>query len=536
MSQKSKPMTRRNFLKVLGVPTTLPLLQNPLQILIESILLTAGSEVKASSDTSTPRRLLQIFQEGAPSKWTFDLFLKPYGGDFKMNPNMVTHFMNTQGAFENVRSPQGLEVPWLWQFPILSQSGEAKPLYDLLDNLISLRGLSINNSDHSACQAMQNLPLGASQSISALPADLSIFPMAAVNASIREYRFRSLKNKTAVTVGNSGNLLKNLLGPFVRNSSVDMTFEKADFKNSFNASLKLLNNIGESFHPENKKISGVVQSSKNLLAQGFGDLEQQWNELVTKYNIIIQKNLVHTLSLRGIGDTSILADGSKLFQLDKQIIPKDFDLRTMIQSTTNIQRMAAHFAMAEFIFKNDLSSSVSISPGPLSGLSIGDNKNLGCGFDEHETSLRVSAFLNTFYNRSLGACLVEFIEQLKTQKKWEETVIVMGGEFSRNPKNDGTGSDHGNTGAHSTFLSGSIRSPLVLGNIYATDPNKYSPYSATWGQGSNVKELGRPLNLGDWASTLSFLLRAKSPLTSTQSLLIEKGGSFVSTIEKARQT
>ena len=183
------------------------------------------------------------------------------------------------------------------------------------------------------------------------------------------------------------------------------------FKNSFNASLKLLNDIGESFHPENKKISGVIQSSKNLLAQGFGDLEQQWNELVTKYNIIIQKNLVHTLSLRGIGDTSILADGSKLFQLDKQIIPKDFDLRTMIQNPTNIQRMAAHFAMAEFIFKNDLSSSVSISPGPLSGLSIGYNKNLGCGFDEHETSLRVSAFLNTFYNRSLGACLVEFIER-----------------------------------------------------------------------------------------------------------------------------
>ncbi|MGZ3742988.1 MAG: DUF1501 domain-containing protein [Pseudobdellovibrionaceae bacterium] len=532
-----KNLKRRDFLSLMGLSTGLPLLQSPLQVLIEAIVLGAQQKAMAQSLGISPRKYLHILQQGAPPRWTFDLFLTPYSSTgFVPNAQLGTTYVHSSGSTSvayTTTVKKNINVPALWQFNVPAANGGTRNMDPLLDNLLQLRGIEVGNPDHGAAQELQFVPLGAAQSMSALSADASNAPIPGVNLSLDQYQFKSKAAKAAITVPNSSNMLSTLLSPFVRTNSSSFEVKRKALGPALDASIALLNQAAEAQNAGAASLTTSAKAASDLLSKGFGDLNSIWTNLYNKYNSLATRSLDPTQSLPGINDQVITPDGSTLFQIDGTLITGN-DLRGMITTSTRVSRLAEHFAVAEYVLLNNLSDSISIGPGSLSGLTV-NNSSQGLGTDEHTTSANVSLILNSYMNLAYAACLLELIDQLKAKNIFNETVIVMGGEFGRSPRKDATGSDHGYLGSSSSIYCGALSGPLVLGNIYNLKGQSDAD-AGTWGRGAPVNELGRALNQGDWASTIAFLLRVPSPTTAATSLLTSAtDGSISSLIEKARQ-
>lgn len=533
MSNNHKHTSRRDFLQLLGMATTLPMMQSPLQILIQSIVAGASQSSWAADNALNPRRYLQIIQEGAPPRWVFDLFLTPYDKTgFVANAGVGTQYAGNSLNYVTV-AKNGINVPYLWNFNVPRAGGGTRPMSDLLQNMLALRGIYVGNPDHGAAQALSFMPLGAGQSMPALAGDASNAPIPAISAGVGQYKYLSTKAKAPIVISSNGNMLNSLLNPFNRKDpNGTFSTKRKDLGAALDASINALNLAAEAQAPNSKSISSSTTAAKDLLSAGFGNLTQIWNDLNGKYSSIVSRALDPAQNaLPGINDKSIATDGTNRFQLNGTVVNLG-DIRTMITSSTGVYALAAHFAMAEYVLTNNLSFSISISPGSIYNISANGNQYLGQ--DEHGTSGMISMILNSQMNLAYAGCLLELIDQLKAKNIFNETVITMGGEFGRSPRKDGTGSDHGYKGGAANIYCGALNGPLVLGNIYNNRSQDYDD-GGTWGLGAPVAELGKPLDLGHWASTLAFMLRVPSNVTASNSLLANQGGGFIPLIEKAKQ-
>ncbi|MGZ3771093.1 MAG: DUF1501 domain-containing protein [Bdellovibrio sp.] len=532
-----KNLSRRDFLSFMGLSTGIPLLQSPLQILIESIVLGAHQKAVAQSLGVKPRKYVHILQQGAPPRWTFDLFLTPYSSaGFVANAGLGTTYVKSGSSMNLTYTTtvrKNINVPALWQFNVPSAAGGTRPMDPLLDNYLQLRGIEIGNPDHGAAQSLQFVPLGAAQSMTALSGDVSTAPIPGINLSLDQYQFKSKASKSAITVPNGSNMLATLLTPFVRNNSASFESKRSALGSALDATIGILNQAAVTSNVGAANLSSSSQAASDLLSKGFGNLNTIWTNLYNKYHDLVKRSLDPTQSLPGINDQIIAPDGTTKFQLNGTIV-NGSDIRGMITTSSNVGRLAEHFAVAEYVLLNNLSDSISIGPGTLQGLSF-NNTSDSLGTDEHLTSGTVSLLTNSFMNLAYASCLLELIDQLKAKNIFNETVIVMGGEFGRCPNVNATGSDHGYMGSSSSIYCGALSGPMILGNINNLKGQAASD-AGTWGRGAPVNELGRPLNQSDWASTVAFMLRVPSPTTAANSLLITNAdGSLAPIIEKARQ-
>lgn len=540
--------SRRDILKIFGMSTGIPLLQSPLQVMIESILAGASQKAFAQSGVVEPRTLLQIVFEGAPPRWMTDHFLTPYDtSSFQANAHLGNQFYGgakVEGVQYSTILRKGINVPYLWQFEVPKAGGGTRSMEPLLENLLSLRGINVGDPNHGAAMSMQFLPLGISQSVPAFSADAAQFPIAAISAGANEFKFKSLKSKSAVTIsGKNENLLLDILTPFIRSSGSSIKLNNSVMGSALDATVKVINSSTESLIPGSKSLTMATESAKDLLSKGFGDLNKAWDALLYKYTDLMKRSMQVSQTLVGINNLPIISDNvSKKFQLNKVMINSALtaDLRLAITPNSICEYLAKHFAMAEFLILNKLTNSITIRVGGPKNININGNLYGGLQTDEHETGSIPSLYLNTLWGLAYNACLLELIDQLKLKNLYQDCVIVAGGEFSRNPRKDQSGSDHGYKGGYSNIYSGAIPSPLILGNIYInkTQENIGATPDAddgTWGHGAPVAELGRPLNMGDWAATLAYLLKVQNPITANSSLVFFNQSQLVSSIEKAKQ-
>jgi hypothetical protein len=536
MGNDHSSFSRRNFLSLLGKATALPLMQSPVQILIESIVMGATQRAYAEAQGLSPRRLLHILHEGAPPRWGYDLFLTPYATDFKANKTVGTRFSaDGKSVLYSTVARKGLNVPHMWQFNVPKVGGGTRPMDDLLSNMLCLRGINVANPAHGGAQAAQSVPNGATQSISALAGDPSTSPIPAVSAGLSEFRYLSKSAKSAVSIASSGNMLSTLLNPFIRKDLGGFTIKRESLASALDASIKALNISAESQHPQANVLTSSLNSAKELLSEGFGNLDQTWSDLLNKYLLLIQQSVSPTNQYVGINDKEILSDGSPIYTMNTMPIDAGTDLRTMITNKTACDLVAQHFAMAEYVLTNNLSYSVSIGTAGLTNLLINADAKFKQKYDEHQTGAMASLISNAYLNVAYSACLLELIDQLKAHGMFEETVIVSGSEFGRSPHGDGFGSGHGYSGGCSVIYSGALQaSPMVLGNIY-TDRIQDVDDAGTWGFGAPVAELGKALSLGNWASTIAGLLRVPSPNSASTPVIVETQGVFKPTIELAKQ-
>lgn len=538
-------LSRRRLLGLFGLATGASII-NPYAVLCNSIL--DGIIMKANAQAAglTPRRYLNIQQPGAPSRWTFDLFLTPYSStNFIKNAMVGTEYVAaTEGGvqrFTNVKyttytyttkSGGVINVPMLWKYQVPRAGSGTRPMTDLLDNLLCLQGITTNNAGHPGSQSLHFRPTGAVKSMGALSADDSTNPISAVNVSALRYLFLSKKGKTAVNLGNGGNIIKTLLDPFMADTSTaalaNVRNDRAALNTQVNRALASIDKLAIAKHQGAVTIAENRLDAEDLLQAAFSNVDTAWTQLLNKYSNLISRAIDPTQVLAGINNlpigTTAVRDRTYQFNNEDNLVTAP-DLRTMITSNSRIQNMAEHFAVAEYILVNDLSSSITISPRTLSV----SNANVGTHvFDEHQTGKMPVLYLNSMYNRAFASCLLELIDRLKAKGIFDETVIDVGGEFNRNGGNDGFGSDHGWMGKSVALYSGAIKGPVILGNLANDNEN-------TWGKGGVVPQLGRQLGLNDMASTIAYLLRTTSPVTSASSLVtIDSDGTVNPLIEKTR--
>jgi Protein of unknown function (DUF1501) len=203
------------------------------------------------------------------------------------------------------------------------------------------------------------------------------------------------------------------------------------------------------------------------------------------------------------------------------------DLRMLVGPETTINYLASTMAVTEYVLLNNLSKSIAFAMGDATNLVAPGGGIFSPTNDQHYTGLFPTTFLTPLRHRACMACIAELKHQLVMAGKFNDTVIMMSGEFNRNPRLDMSGSDHGSTGTNHTLYCGAFDGPLIIGNL--TNDAELS-----WGKGGVVPELGRNLNMTDSMITLAHLLRVPSPLSSSGPLVTLSERGLVSNIGTTR--
>ena len=526
-----------------SVATGATFLNNPMTIFFDHLMNGFVNRAMAETTGINPRRYIYIQQPGAPPRWTFDLFLTPYEKkNFVSNPMVATKYIASGGRYTDSTystfNYKGINLPHMWQFSVPKAGGTMRPMTDLIDSLFAIQGINTGNAGHPGSQTLHMKPSGAIRTITALPSDYSSNPMSAINLSTSSYQFNSLNGKSSVTVSSAGrNMLETLLNPFIGKAPSNFLQKFSRLESSINTSIEALDQLATQQHPLAKALNDDRSGAENLIRTGFPGLGDTWNQLLGKYQDLIRRAIDPAQRLEGINELPIGITGTrnKEYDLaDNANTVTTADLRNLIVDSTVINLMAEHFAVAEYVILNDLSRSVSLFIGNFINLSSDGNTKPNGVFDEHNTGRMVSLYLNSMFNRAFAACLLEFIDQLKSADIFSETVIDVAAEFNRSPRKNGTGSDHGWQGASTVLYSGAYSGPLIIGNLRA-DPG--GTYQGTWGYGAAIPELNNhQLKPSHMAATIASLLRTPSPVTSATSLVQLQGSQLRSLIGKTKIT
>ena len=341
-----------------------------------------------------------------------------------------------------------------------------------------------------------------------------LFP--AIDLKVANYSYVDAAGQLPVRLGNSENIIAELMSAFSDPlGGSPFATKEAQVKGDIEKAQQALNKALATF-PGMTAVNDTARSAKMILQRQFPDFDQEWARLKNKYDNLVRRAL-HNTRYPGINDRPVgKVSGRDVAYLNDGVFESQADLRDMIGSDTDVADVAAHFAAVEFVLMHDLSRSIAMKVGGLTGLNASQDEQV---IDEHRTGAMVSLFLNTYMYGAQSACLLELIHVLKEKNLWDKTVIDVSGEFNRRPRQRKGGSDHGFHGASAAIYSGQVRQgPHIMGDIIADSGN--ATYGGTWGYGAPQAALGNTkLSVGHFASTMATLLGVPSPINAAPSLV-----------------
>ncbi|MBP9707671.1 MAG: DUF1501 domain-containing protein [Oligoflexales bacterium] len=534
-------MKRRDFIKKSGVTAGSSLAVSPLAMILNLVLQSEKSKIFAQTNGLKPRNYVFFQMPSAPPRWVFDLPLAPHGDKEKMklNTSVATRLVGTTAYTEMeyaTTSVKGKDMPWLWQFAVPKVGGGTRPMSELMDYMLILRGMNIGNPTHNGAQQLQYCPLGIPFSLGGLVADHSDRFIPALNHSTGHFSFISRNGLSSVTLTQRDNVYAELLKPFLKDTAaevVSLNSQRELVKQAFSNLQTALDQQAKSLKDNYAQITQAQKSAISLIQKNFGDLTARYNQTFQKYQTLVDAALNNSYVMPGINDKPIGAPvANRSFDYEvpggrKLISP---DLRGQV---TAVRGLAQRMAIAEFVLVEGLSSVVQL------GLDASDLKDTGYVLgDEHEVGRWPSFLANTYQARASAACLLELIDRLKQANVFNDTVIQMSGEFGRNPRGQAgaerdSGSDHADDVGNVALYSGSFIGNEIVGNIAVESRDLPLRYPGTWGSYSNSNitkagiELG-PLHLGHFAATMASVLRIPNPVTVGSSLVSEKDGKIES--------
>ena len=535
-SSKNKMLSRRKFLGYAGSTSILGLSSSPVVALFSVILGGQSQKAWAASLGIKPRNFVQITQGGAPARWMVDP-LTPYTSTgLNLNPMVGTKFKNVGGRYVGVEyetvARKGIQVPTMWTHDLPTASNGYRPMADLLDNYLCIQGVTTRNAGHESSQMWQFLAPGAQKSTSAMSADASNAPFAALNVGASGYTFKSTQNKTALSLSNGGNIVSTLLDPFKPMGGTQFKVNRSTIQQAYNSLLPSLDELARAGHPGAEALVQNRGAAMDLVQSNFANLDIEWNALLNKYKALVTKAIFDpTKPLPGVNDLPIGEGGTgamALYQIGDTSalnLHLSTDFRSAVGAQTSVGNLATGFAFTEYVLKNQLSSSIAFGVGSI-GPFIRESDNAAMesmGNDQHQSGVYPSTYFNILTHRAIATCLMELSDRLKAANMWNDTVVGISGEFNRNPKVDLTGSDHGFTGKSLSLYSGAFNGPLVVGNIKNDD-------RLGWGAGGTVAQLGRQLNLVDTAVTIAHVIGVPAPFTSTGPVVTLGSGGLISNI------
>jgi hypothetical protein len=504
-----------------------------------------AKDIAAQGFGVSPRNYLFIQNAGAPARWMWDLFLNPNNESLAVNNGMATSFLPVAGrlvtpAMETIEvfSPQlnvNIRVPKLWGTSIPTSDGGTAPMTDLLNNFLTIRGVDVGDPGHAGAQAKMTVIGSSYASIGGAVADTNPKLIPAVAADVQELRFKSRTDASLVsmTAGGLGkNLLQETFGAFTIAEGDGAFISKVDAESS--DIFKTADLLDQSIKTYSGNLEQDRKNAIDFITAGVGDLNTSWSDLYLKYDALVKRAL--ELTIPGIndlplGDTaSRTGDNRYCINATDQIIT-DPDLRTMIDTNHGTNPtvhfgLADRFALAEFCLMNGYSSCIHIESGAIFNLHTTVNGVGTMSFnnpDQHFHGIYPTTYLNALTFCAISACLLELISQLKAANKFNNTVIQMGGEFNRKPRQDGTGSDHSWQSSNLSIWNGTISGPMIIGNLLKHSGDSFEragDYPGSWGFGANVLGGGTiPINPGHVIASMAALLGVPNPNPNNEAVL-----------------
>lgn len=519
-----KKFTRRDLLKSAGLISS-GALNDPMKAAFASLLTGIVNKAYAApSSASTPRNYIMFQLINAPSRWTWEPIC-PYDDPSTIISNrnvackLVEDFNSnyTTVEYEHV-SINGINMPWLWQSTVPTVDGVGRNLSDLMDSMLMIRGVNVINPAHTGALDLQFRPSGISHTITAMTGDVSDRPIPFIGLQTSTNPYISKVQKSGVnSLSTSGNWLDTLLKPFnistagtfnTQVTSMESTLSQV-FKN-IETFLKDLNLGYATASESNKGALAMVKRDFSNLSSEFYNRRDKYRNLLKAATAPKPDSTIPFSTFEGINDRPVMVDG--------------VDIRDTLktnQSTFYINLMAEQFAVIEYSLVNQLTTS----------LAAGLRNFNGFNFDEHTVDPLTATYINNLWNRGFSACLLELIDQLKAVNAWDNTVVSIAGEFGRNPKGVGDGSDHSPQSTNITFFSGALKGNEVVGDTKRSSGN--TTYPGTWGYMASNLGYG-VIGLGHIAATTAQLLNVASPVTNSSSLVKVENGKFASRLSKAK--
>lgn len=515
-----KRSRRRDFLIGATSFGAVSLFPTPVEMLLQSLMKSFFTQAHALENGAS-RNYVNVMMPGAPSRYVFDHWMRTSEKDPTLipNPMVATKYRSSGGRAAGVEyatfNHNGVLVPHMFSHSVHSGDGSQRPLTDLLDNALVIRGYGTGLDGHPFNAQQQQAPIGGISSIAGCAADYSKRYFEAIQWPIRGAytAYTSLEGKALNTIsGNSP--LSSLMEGFGPPSGEAARSLRERNQSSFEKASAIL----KSSTSQNFGVSSLntnVNNALSLIKKGVGGIDDYWSQAVGRYKNVIQ-NSMRASGLLGISDTSLISDESKLWSTmttkGNPILSKDFDLRDGVSTMTPARFMAEGFALAEYILKEGLGTSIEIWVPDIPNVTLIPQGGSSAGVysffhDMHETGAMASLLVCTAFYRGLAAAILELSRQLGPTG-WSQTVLQVMGDFARSARSDGSGTDHGFRQMVTSVYSGAItKGPFVVGNIRRSGLNN-STYAGTQGvaasiEGYNQKGVPTPAMA---ASTVAALL------------------------------
>ncbi len=563
MSRRCRPqntshLSRRKLLELLSAGASIPAL-HPFSAVFGGLIASASHEAAAQSKDG-PRNYVMVYLESGPPRWHFDLPLHPYEGADKIirNAGLNNGFQGGMPAYLTTPIQAGgetLNMPKLWGASLPRPNGQpAAAMAELASNMMIIRGYDMQSDGHANNRMKQVMPLAGAGSLNGLVADKSPRPLPAVTVAggLMDDAYSSPQGVGQLKwfpEDAARNPLMQFLDPFQYDAATKAaaTFGKREnLDELIEAALGKMQAAAEKRMPGTTGIFRDRASARKLLKRTFGDLPGIYGALVGKYAGIVAA--CKALDVPGVNDLPVGAGLPGEFRRATPngqataVVIENADLREIFKAETAIQSIAEGFAVAEFMIGEGLGSAVLLAVNQMVNTNMivaGQPVNALYVSDDHAGGTAISTLAWAYFYRSVAACIYELRAVFKAKNVWDRTVIQVCSEFSRAPRVDGTGSDHGYEGNVMSLYSGAIKAPLVIGNVTANSSASLAAvpaYAGTWGGAAPIEhdKTTANLNIGHVSSTVAALLEVERPMKNFAPLVSVDDGGVKSLVEKAK--
>lgn len=552
--------SRRNFLGSAFTVGAGAFLLNPVRALSEGIA--DGLILKAHAEATgvnVSRNYINIQLPGGPLRYQFDQWLRLKADDPQLanvastgvlNPMLGNSFdIDSQGKitakFQNF-TYRNVLTPYLFSQQVYNSGGQLRPLTELLDNMLVIRGFGSGLDGHEFNMIIQQAPIGGVPTISGLVSENTVSTFDSVQWPDRQRGglFISKKGKAQSKIAGK-TPLSTLMEGFATPANTGVLSLKSSFTSAMELAQERLKAYARSENSGSPLVAQNLTSAAAMMKKGVANIGSYWAPAVARYKRAIENSL-KTIDIPGISDRRLVSDESSSFGVgtgDIIKVSKTFDLRTALDKASLLD-LAEGLALTEYLIKEKLSYSIDIRCSGIANLSLttvnsdgsllaSSGRTLGC--DMHNTGFASAILLMNAFYRGLSAGILELKDQLGADT-WRNTVVQVQGDFTRTARSAGDGSDHGFNQMVTSVFSGAFNNgPIVVGNIKKSG---LSPtYDGTQGtaaaiDGYNQKGMPTPAMA---ASTVTALLGVDhNPYANTASPLVSLSNGTLKALATAK--
>lgn len=535
MNNESRRKFLANSIKALGVLGIQNVLANSI---VQAISETAFAQ--GVSSLNSKKKYIYLSLDGAPPRWFFDIPLTPNGPtDFYPLKNTIGTYITKEGNDVLLKNQpwkdpaSGYFLPPVWGSNPNSANG-AFP--NLSNRLYFWRGVDMEIDNHSVTRMRNQAPTIGGLSIAGRLAEKSGNPLPAVVSGSIADSFRAEKIVTPVTVAHGGITAAN-------NSIVTALSYVSGRPPIDDALLKQSIVQFERYAEENGIMGHGVLEAKDkadaMIVEGVKKFTDQWSTTYNKYLNLVKQAVTSSANrekiilaqsipnpyLRNSSDARMTTAVSAGANIPSTVV----NIQDLVNENTTVPELAAQFAAMEILLVNGLTSICTFSLAGRVMDRVRSNTSAGTfnmTTDQHNVGTLASTYVTSLYYRALIVCLDELVGILNRNGLFQDTMIQIGSEFGRNPREDQSGADHQTMAGSALLICGTFTETRVLGNIVSTTSNGYKGFS---GAGAPlVLNGGQHLRVNDVVKTVCSFLSV-TPVT-------ENGTSFLNLTKKQMET